>query len=339
MPLKLPSKANILIIRLSSLGDVVLATAVPPVLKAAYPQSRLTFLTKKPYGDLLALAPDLDEVISFGKGDGLWSLSSRLKKDRFDLVIDLHGNLRSLMVCGLMGSVPCLRVPRERWRRLALVWFKLKTSRPIPSVRERCGKVLSSMGLKPGRLLPRLSLNPTALEAQKRHGLEGLKKPSIGFCLSSRHATKRWTAESALTCMNTLKTSSGGNLVLLGFETDERLALEGHPALDLVGKTSLVELAGVIGSLSVLVSVDSGPLHVAEALGIPVVSLFGPTVPDFGFAPVLAGSTWIEESLPCRPCSLHGGERCPLGHHRCMEEISADRVARSALAVLSHHEA
>jgi heptosyltransferase-2 len=98
--------------------------------------------------------------------------------------------------------------------------------------------------------------------------------------------------------------------------------------LNACGALSLRESAALIGRARVLVTNDSAPLHLAQAMGTPTVALFGPTVPAFGFAPLNAGDAALGlEGLACRPCSKHGPARCPLGHHRCMTELSVEQVA------------
>src|SRR3989304_6567858 len=101
--------------------------------------------------------------------------------------------------------------------------------------------------------------------------------------------------------------------------------MEGR-VINLAGKTTLRELASLMERCDLVVTNDSGPLHMAGALGKPVVALFGPTVEEFGFTPLNNQSLVLSKDLPCRPCSLHGSNRCPLGHHHCMNTIQPDEV-------------
>jgi heptosyltransferase-2 len=106
--------------------------------------------------------------------------------------------------------------------------------------------------------------------------------------------------------------------------------------LDATGKLPLLASAELIGRCVALVTNDSAPQHLASAMGVPTVSIFGPTVPEFGFGPLAAGSRTVgHPALACRPCDAHGPRRCPLGHWRCMRELSADDVARVAEAIVA----
>ena len=335
--MNLPLKPKILIIRFSSLGDVTLATGIAPSLKRNFPGASVTFLTKKPYNELLALAPGLDDVVALESGESIRSLTNRLYSRRFDLIIDLHGNLRSRILCHFLKNIPQVRAPGEIWKRRALVWFKYRTKNGIRTVTERYATALNSIGpsLKPE--YPRLTLNGTGRTFQEKMGLGQLPKPVIGFCVSSQHATKRWCDDAARRCIAGLLSSTKGSIVLVGTNDSSQPCVfppSNQPILDLRGKTSLKDLTAALAACSVLVTVDSAPLHIAEALGVPVASLFGPTVADFGFAPWGPRSRLLEMPMSCRPCSLHGSAACPLGHHQCMKDITPERVIEEALSIL-----
>jgi heptosyltransferase-2 len=105
--------------------------------------------------------------------------------------------------------------------------------------------------------------------------------------------------------------------------------------LDATGRLSLLASAELIGRCAVLVTNDSAPLHLASAMGTPTVAIFGPTVPEFGFGPLAPRATVVgHDTLPCRPCDRHGPQRCPLGHHRCMRDLTPSMVAERTRALL-----
>jgi len=334
--LNLSQNPKFLVVRFSSMGDVVLASVIPAVLKSKYPDAHITFLTKKPYHELFQMIPEVDETVALEKHESLFHLARRLRTHRFDAVIDLHRNLRSTLLRCLVLNARWFYAARQRWQRLALVWFKVRPRRLL-SAMERYGEALKPLGLKVGERRPRLFLKSNTHQLQKKFGIDNLKSPVIGFNLGSRHFTKMWNLRSASECMKALESSSGATLVLIG-DTISNNELFQVKTINLTGQTSLPELAAVIQSFSLLISVDSGPMHIAEALGVPVICLFGPTVTDFGFAPYLSNSKVVEEALPCRPCSLHGNSECPLGHHQCMENISAKKVVQEALRTLKRVE-
>jgi heptosyltransferase-2 len=150
--------------------------------------------------------------------------------------------------------------------------------------------------------------------------------------------TKRWPYYSELA------SRVDGAVVIVGGPEDVPLARAIVQATDgrlvsAAGALSLRESAALIQRARVLVTNDSAPLHLATAVGTPVVALFGPTVPEFGFGPRRSGDITLgHRQLSCRPCSRHGPEVCPLGHHRCMRELSIDVVAQAIATVASAEE-
>jgi heptosyltransferase-2 len=149
-------------------------------------------------------------------------------------------------------------------------------------------------------------------------------------------ATKRWPRFGELA----QKIAGRYRVVLVGGSSDADIAREiayalGGDVVDTTGRLSLLASAELIGRAAALVTNDSAPLHLASAMGTPTIAVFGPTVPAFGFGPLARRSTIVEHiELACRPCSQHGPNRCPLGHWRCMTELSVERID-AALAALT----
>jgi heptosyltransferase-2 len=154
----------------------------------------------------------------------------------------------------------------------------------------------------------------------------------------SQWGTKRWPAEQFAALIERLSTRLH-ICVLFGAPADRSIADAivaacSAPVLDLVGKTALADLPAYLASCTVVVSNDTGPMHVAAALGKPIVTLYGPTTAALGFSPY--GVVWEDASvaLDCRPCHAHGPQRCPLSHWRCMRDLSAEQVADAVQRLL-----
>ena len=158
----------------------------------------------------------------------------------------------------------------------------------------------------------------------------------MAFAPGAAHATKRWPAERWVELGRRLN-SRGFDLALVGGSGDADLAAGIASGLDraasAAGRLSLQGTAALLASCRGLVSGDTGVMHMAAAVGTPVVAIFGPTVRAFGFFPYAQASAVVERELACRPCTAWGTERCPLGHHHCMVQIPADEV-ESALTGL-----
>lgn len=330
--ISVPTK--ILVIRFSSLGDVVLTTVIFPNVKAKWPHAHVTMVTKRAFAPVFDGNPDVDRVIGFDPGrESFGALISGLRKEAFDVVIDLHGNLRSWTVRLLTNGAKTVVVDKAGWARRALVWFKRRSATLDRSVRERHLDVLKALDVSLVSVDTRLY--PRDVRAASAAAGLGAGERRIGVAPGARHATKRWPAAHFADAANRLAGESGATVVLVGDKSDEAASREAASALqvpfhDLTGRTSLGELVAIVSTFDLLITNDSGILHVGEALGIPTVALFGPTVRDFGFAPYRPSSRAVEKDLPCRPCSIHGDARCPLGHHRCMRDLDVDAVVGAA---------
>ena len=192
--------------------------------------------------------------------------------------------------------------------------------------------------LPPADLRPRLYPGtPERAAVDELLGTPNPDQPLIALAPGSVWATKRWPYYADLA--HELRDIA--RIVVVGSESDQPLAVEildatAGAAVDATGRLSLLASAELIGRSNLLVTNDSAPLHLASAMNTPTVAVFGPTVPEFGFGPLaerfeIAGRA----ELPCRPCDRHGPPRCPLGHWRCMREITADDVARLARGLLT----
>lgn len=329
---------KILVIRLSSLGDVVLATTVVELLKRYHPYAEVDFLVKKEYSDLLEGNGNIRRVIPFDsrgrqKGvTGLFAIAGELKREGYTHVIDLHGNLRSRIISVLLVKSKTLRYTKQALRRRMLLWgIKLHT---VHTVKAYCAS-LSSLEAKDAEFIPLPSIQISNKEddaAGKLLGALGIIDGSvlIGLNPGAKWATKRWTEEGFVEVGKRAINELGSKVLIFGGPGEEGLCDRiaegiGDGAFSIAGKTGLKEAAALMKRCRVFVTNDSGPMHMATAVETPVVAIFGPTVQGFGFSP-LGKSVVVERDLKCRPCSLHGSERCPKGHFECMKGISADEV-------------
>ncbi len=344
---------KILVLRFGSLGDVVLATAVLRALRRIYPGAKIHAGVKQAYASLLVGHPCVDELLvldtkSEHRGfSGLWSYLLRARDLRFDLVVDLHSNARSRLVSFLSGA-RVLRARKHWLRRQLLVWFKRRPSPPLPGVARRYLEALRPLapgGFAPGDETPELRV-PALDEAWARRFLkeQGLRggETLVGVNPGAAWPTKRWNGRGFAAVLDALAARGGVRFLLIGdrhdvFACEEAVARARRAAplcIQTAGETSVGQMAALLKHCRLLLTNDSGPMHVAVGLGVPVVALFGPTVREFGFAPLGPRDRVVERNLSCRPCSLHGGERCPIGTHECMEGITPEAVLKEALAVL-----
>jgi heptosyltransferase-2 len=334
-------KKRILVIRFSSLGDVILTTALFPNLKAYYPDSEVTVLTKSAYAPIFNGNPSVDRVLPFNaEAETFSDLARQVREQNFDMIIDLHGNLRSWFLRFVAGPPLSITVDKATLSRWALLFFKISTNELKKSVRERILEVLTRLAI------PIINTETQLFPSHLNEVISKFDLPQnqslIGIAPGAKHATKRWPVERFAEAANRLGAFPNTTVILLGDESDRPVGEQVAAKLvvnhrNLIGKTSLPELTAVVSRLSFLLTNDSGILHMAEALKIPLVSIFGPTVRAFGFAPYRSSSRVVEVSqLKCRPCTLHGDEVCPLKHHNCMKDVDVSAVMLAASSLLTH---
>jgi heptosyltransferase-2 len=320
------------IVRLSSLGDVVLATSVLKGLREAYPGSEIVFVVRSRYVDVFKNNSYLNRVIEWGENEPFSTLLKKVRRERFDVLIDLHATQRSRSISAFSGA---RRVVRYRKGHLSRRISVLRKKRPpAKHVIERYLEAVSVLGvrdLSPVPVIyPGLEEMEWAREFLGRRGYSGGQL--IGLAPGARRATKMWPAEKYGALAGIMESTGSLRIVVVGDERDRPVVASvlegGSRVIDAVGETDLSRLAALLSQCDLLVSNDSGPVHVAAAVRTPVVAIFGPTVEEFGFAPYGEGNRVVSKELYCRPCSLHGTKNCPEGHFRCMEEIEPEEIFR-----------
>lgn len=328
---------NILLVRFSSLGDVLLTTPLIRALRARHPAATITALTKQVWGPLLSANPHLDQVISLAPGQSLVPLARGLRKANFTDRLDLHASVRTrvlrLLVPGAWHGYGTRR--RERRALISVGRNNYRDNLPVP---ERYFEAARQLDVQPDGSPAELFTSPAA-EARAeewltRSGLD-LNLPMITLAPGAAHATKRWPLRHWRSLAEQLA-ERGFAMVIVGAGPDRMAAAEVVSAAPGVvasaaGELDLQATGALIRRTRTVVAGDTGPMHLATAVGRPVVALFGPTVEAFGFFPYRARSTVLQLPLTCRPCSSKGGPRCPLVHHQCLEGILPDQVLGATL--------
>ncbi len=313
---------KILIIRFSSIGDIVLTT---PVVRCVYKQlgAEVHFLTKKNFKDIVENNPYIKKVWTIEKA--VSEISIDLKAENFDYVIDLHNNLRSYQVRRAL-STPSFVFHKLNVQKWLLVNLKINRL-PDVHIVERNMKTVERLGVKnDGAGLDYFILTKDEVD------LATLNIPPqyIAFVIGAAHATKRLPPEKIVEICNGIVLP----IVLLGGKDDLENAqfidsqTNGH-VLNLCGKLNLNQSASVVKQAKSVISHDTGLMHIAAAFRKDIISIWGNTVPEFGMTPYLSteGSKIFEvKGLKCRPCSKIGFDKCPIGHFRCMNAQNTEGV-------------
>lgn len=319
---------NALVIETAFLGDAILSVALAEALRQHEPDARITYLVRPESAALLAYAPAIDHVITYdkyGEESGVQAITRKaeeLNAHKFDVVFSLHESHRTRM---LLEKLSASR--KIGYGEFAALTDKVATVASI----QRTARAVSL--LKPLystidlNALPKLDVGSVAVPDE----LQDVLSPIVAIAPGSVWKTKRWPPEYFASVAHALS-ADGNAVVFIGSPQDMQAMQEVRPLLtsshiDLVGKTTIAEAAKVISRSKFLVANDSAPVHIATALGIRSVVMFGPTVRQFGFAPPESLGVVVEHGgLWCRPCTSHGSHECPIHTHECMTALRPEQV-------------
>jgi ADP-heptose:LPS heptosyltransferase len=321
---------KILIIRFSSIGDIVLTTPVIRCLKQQIPGSEIHFAVKKAFFPLVEANPYIDKIHLLE--DDLKGFAKKLKDEKFDFIVDLHQSLRSRYIRKAL-KVPSAGFPKINVRKWLLTRFKINIMPDVHLV-DRYFKATSDLAVvNDGRGLdyyipPKDEFDLASLPAGFREGF-------TAFVIGAKHATKRLPDHKIISICKKLDRP----VILLGGPEDagkaEIIAAACGPMiLSMCGSLNLNQSASLVRQAEVVISHDTGLMHIAAAFRKKIISIWGNTVPAFGMYPYMPGdeekSAIIEvKGLKCRPCSKLGYDHCPKGHFRCMEWIDEEAVRRA----------
>jgi lipopolysaccharide heptosyltransferase II len=327
-----PSDASILIILMGSLGDVARGLCLVSHIKKNLPESRMTWLVEPKWVDLVKLHPRIDKVLVFNRPKGVlavWDVYKALGQEHFDIALDLQRHFKSGFFSWLSGAKRRVGFHRRNAKEVNWLFNNERIeyfSDALPKLHHYL-KFTEYLGLPaPDSLdfgLASLDLRPNAPDI-----ISGVKDPMIAVVMGSSWESKDWFFEGYYGLLIDLLYSEKMQVVLLGDRSQVTSALQlvrklSAPGLiNLVGKTSLLELTAVLKSVAVAVGPDSGPSHVAAAVGTPYVSLFGPTSPR-RTAPYGSENLVVQECVDCAPCYK---KQCPGLDRICMRKISVEKV-------------
>ncbi len=344
-----PRARRILIIKPSSLGDVIHALPVLAALRSARPDAHIAWLVSNSFAPLLEGHPLLDEVIRFDRARygrmtrslaamrDFWRFVAGLRRGKFDLVVDLQGLIRSGLL-GVFSGAPH-RLGFADAREGAWLFYS-RRGRPEPDAEHAVDRnlhLLRAIGIRTTQ-----ARFPLGLRADERRDAARLLAQAAGEAVRSftavvpgtRWDSKRWPAEALGRLVSRMHAAGLGPCVLLGAPADRDFAAEVRaaseaPVVDLVGRTNLRQLAALIDASDRVVCHDSGPMHIAAALGKPTVAVFGPTNPA-RTGPYSPAAVVVRREMSCAPCYRRN---CPLVHHDCMNRLEVDRVFAEIMAL------
>lgn len=309
---------KILIIRLSSIGDILLTTPLIRSIKKKNPAIQIDFVLKEEFFELVQHNPYLTNIYKYTKhGVEKQILINSLISNDYNLVIDLQNNLRSREITRPMHC-RIFRFKKNSIDKFLLVHFKINMLKDAPQIpiryAEAAGVELDTEGLD------FFTTNEPDLKSKAG-------EKYIGLCPGSKHFTKRWPKEYFFE-LGTRLESAGYKVVLFGGLEEVELCFEMEKQIKNtvnLCNTSILQVGSDMKMCRAIYSNDSGLMHLASAVKVPVIAFFGSTVKEFGFYPYKGKSVQLEiENLSCRPCTHIGRKSCPKIHFKCMKEIKPE---------------
>jgi ADP-heptose:LPS heptosyltransferase len=320
-----------LIIRFSSIGDIVLTTPVVRCLKKQLPDSEIHFLTKQSFGTIVENNPYIDKVHLLAHS---WeTVVHELKQENYDYIIDLHHNLRTLRLKKDLGitSFPFKKLNIQKWIYTNLKWNTM----PDVHIVDRYMKTVESFGV----INDSEGLDyfiPLKDEVKQDDIPISHHLGYIGLVIGAAHNTKKLPVEK----LKELCSKVAHPIILLGGKEDKDNAqqiasVDPIKIYNACGKFNLNESADLVRRSKLIITHDTGLMHIAAAFKKKIISVWGNTVPEFGMYPYygkdqIPNSKFEIRGLRCRPCSKIGYAKCPRGHFKCMKQISMDAVGETA---------
>jgi len=317
---------KILVIRFSSIGDIVLTSPVVRCLKQQLVDSEMHYLTKKSFASIVQNNPHIDKVFGFEKK--VDEVLPELKKENYDWIIDLHHNLRSMQVKRALGK-PSKSFDKLNIEKWLLVNFKINLLPNIHIV-DRYFEAVTHLGVKNDLKGMEFFIDKEDLVSISTFPPE-FQNGYVAFVIGAKHNTKKLPTEKIISICKKLNRP----IILVGgkedFEKGEKIATQVSNVFNGCGKYNIQQSASLIKQAEKVITHDTGMMHIAAAFRKKIISVWGNTVPEFGMYPympgheenvITTGSKIVEvKNLPCRPCTKIGFDKCPKGHFKCMNEI------------------
>jgi len=326
---------EILVIRFSSLGDVILASAPVLNLKIAFSQSRIAFLTKDRHASIAARIQGVDSVLTLSNSPGMsdiFKLIAELEKQDFDIIVDLQGNFRSFLVRTLVTAGHKVVYAKERIARQRIV--DLKDFSSSTHTIDKYNECLYQLGVIPATKRPVLTTNHDSRKSP--HQVQIVIAPEASF------SNKEWPIERFVSAAVELHQQFDAKIIWAA-TSKQKTGTHLPEKIESNYLTHLIDcpidrLADIIRNSDLCLANDSGIAHLSSAVGTPVVVIFGPTHPALGFAPSGLFDKVVQVDEYCRPCSLHGDKPCFREQRFCFTRIAGETVVSEASRLIENEK-
>lgn len=340
--LKIKNYKKITIINTAFIGDIALSIYLAEIIKINHPNSQILFVTNPKAVSLLKIIKSIDEILVFDKRKqqkgikGILQVSKQIKDFGAEVILSPHRSARSSLITYL--ARPAISISYNISALKFLYTNKVQYRYYQHEIERNLELLKPFEDIELPNSLPKINIEIATDISDKLKPLFSSnnhnEKSLICFAPGSIWKTKEWGTKKFIKLANLL-TQHNCRIFLLGGKEDvqqcKQISSETQ-AINLAGKTNLAETIYILSKSALLVTNDSSPTHLATLVDCPCITIYGPTIPEFGFTPRSSRNAIIQvEELSCKPCSIHGYQKCPLTHHKCMELITPEEVYRKVL--------
>jgi len=322
------SPQKILIVRFSSIGDIVLTFPVVKAIKAAFPECQVDYVSKKQFAELLKACPEINRAFLLERS--LSRLRQQIDLKQYDAIIDLHHNLRTRLLLFASGA-PVFRFPKSNWQKWLLTKFKVRPKKRTHVV-ERYLSTIQKFTPNATPLASFVYAIPSSAQFNIDERFQVRPKSYIAVAIGAQFATKRMPKDLLVELLNQLHEP----VLLLGGKEDVATATfileqtNSEKVYSAVGLTNIHESAWLVQNAKSLLTHDTGLMHIGASFDLPIHLLWGNTTKDFGMYPYRLEQKNVFHhevaNLACRPCSKIGYNDCPKGHFNCMRQRDLKQI-------------
>lgn len=335
---------KILIIRLSSIGDILLTTPLIRVLRQRFPDCQIDFLVKSRFAELLSENPFISNLIAFDDTKGFSALSrlkNQFREEKYHWLVNIHKNIRTFYLRLGAGFKTQFTYKKHALQRFLLIQFKWNRYNNIRPVYLRYLEDLGRVGIFNDEKGLDFFIAPATSEKIKSRFRNFIEQHEmlIGIVPGAGYATKCWLPAGFAQVADQLITRFDAGVIFFGGSKERNLHQEitgrmQHNALTVAGELSLQESGALMSHCDLVISNDSGLMHLAAALKKKLVAIFGSTTEELGFFPCAPQQVIVQKAISCRPCTHIGRHKCPKKHFKCMREISPEMVIEAVETLL-----
>ncbi len=335
-------RMKILVFRLSSIGDIILTTPLVRALRKRFPSAHITFAVKREFADLVRHNPHINELLIFDKRtgiSGLRNLKQNIQAQNFDMFLDIHRNMRSRFIRSGTNAKFVGLYSKQLFPRNLLVHFHINIYKEYKPVYLRYFESVERFHITYDGLGSELFFtegDANYIGTRFKKEKIGLRDRILAIAPSASFLNKQWLPERFAEVAAHMHQKHNLKICLIGGPGDRLLCEkirnmvpDAGFIVNFAGECTLLQSAALLQRSHIVLTNDSGMMHLAQSQKKPVVAIFGPTTKELGYFPIEEHSRVVEVPLPCRPCTHNGLNYCPRKHFRCMRNITTRMVVKA----------